>query len=246
MFTAIGEIEQRKLKELKDIIKIRQGILTYRLEGNLNISGQSLRVAVARLCPQYPQLAQRTPSGELIYRHPHVQYKTMDRMGVITALGEEAGTLIEVFATLPEIFLGGQRIRIVEKKIEIQDALFGPSSEEYEYVFTSPWFALNQENEKIYSRADEEARRGILNRILKANLLSMAKGVGYFISPQISATVNGRWSEALSLFKGVRMRGIRCRFKARFRIPFLWGIGKSSSSGWGTTVPADGGGRNVA
>lgn len=246
MLSAIREVEQKKLEELKDTIKIRHGILTYRFEGNRNISGQSLRAAVARLCPQYPQLAQRTSSGELIYRHPHVQYKSMDGMGVITALGEETGTLIEVFATLPEIFIGGNRIRIVEKKIEIQDALFGPSNEECEYVFTSPWFALNQENEKIYSMSDEEARRGLLNRILKANLLSMAKGVGYFISPQISATVNGQWSEAHSLFKGVRMRGIRCRFKARFRIPFLWGIGKSSSSGWGTTVPVAGGGRNVA
>ncbi|NKE73662.1 CRISPR-associated endonuclease Cas6 [Candidatus Manganitrophus noduliformans] len=235
-----------RLVNLKETIKIRHGILTFRLEGNKPVTGQGLRAAIARLCPHYPQLAQRTLSGELIYRHPHIQFKTMDGMGVITALGEEAGILVEVFATLPEIVLGGRRIRIVEKKIEVQDVLFGPTDKEYEYVFTSPWFALNQENEKIYSTANEVEKHKLLNKVLAGNFLSMAKGLGFFLVPHVRATVQGRWSESPSLFKGVLMRGIRCRFQTHFQIPFLWGIGKSSSSGWGTTIPASQGENNVA
>jgi len=74
----------------------------------------------------------------------------------------------------------------------------------------------------------------------------MAKGLGFFLVPNISATISGRWSESPSFFKGIQMRGIRGRFKAFFEIPHLWGIGKSSSSGWGTIVRVSNGGSNVA
>jgi len=233
------------MEKLRSTTKISQGYLSFRLEGNRSLTGQDLRAAIARLCPQYPQLAQRTSSGKLIYRHPHVQFKVMDGAGVITAIGEEAEILIEVFATIPEIICGGKRLRIVEKKIEVQDVSFGPAEKEFEYVFVSPWLALNQKNEKVFFESDGNNKRSLLNRVLVGNILSMAKGLGFFLIPNISATVYGRWSESPSFFKGVQMKGIRCRFRAFFEIPHLWGIGKSSSSGWGTIVKLQGG-LNVA
>jgi hypothetical protein len=234
-----------RLIELKEPVTIRQGVLTFRLDGNHSITGQSLRAAIARLYPHYPQLCQRTPSGELIYRHPHVQFKSMDGMGVITALGEEAQTLVEVFATLPELYLGGRRLKIVEKKLDVQDVWFGPTEKDYAYVFTSPWLALNQENIKLYTKLDQTGKRKFLERILTGNILSMAKGLGFFLVPDVMVTVSSRWSETPSFFKRIQMKGIRCRFRTNMLIPHLWGIGQKPSSGWGTTVPIMCGGDNV-
>ena len=226
-----------KNERLSEPIQIRQGILTFRLEENPQLTGQRFRAAITRLCPEYPQLSQRTPSGKLIYRHPHVQYKVMDEKEIITALGDESELLIEVFATLTDIILGGRRFKILEKNIDIQEVWFGPVNKELSYVFVSPWLALNQNNEKIYRDADNGGKREILNSVLTGNILSMAKGLGFFIVPNVVAILGNRWSETPSYLKGIQMQGIRSRFKTTFQIPHLWGIGKSSSSGWSTTVP---------
>lgn len=218
-------------------VSMKRASLSLRLEADGQLTGQRLRSAIARLCPQYPQLSQRTPSGALIYCHPHVQFKVLDGVGVIVALGPEAGIVIEAFATLPHLVVGGQIARILEKRLEVEEVLFGPGETIQEYVFTSPWFALNQHNEQAYAGSDEKQRRALLEKILTGNLLSAAKGFGLFFVPRVEARVIGSWSESPRTFKGVLMRGIRCRFETNVAIPHLWGIGKSSSSGWGTVVP---------
>lgn len=218
-------------------VSMKRASLSLHLASGGHLTGQQLRSAIARLCPQYPQLSQRTPSGALIYCHPHVQFKALDGVGVIVALGPEADIVIETFATLPHVVIGGQVVRILDKRLEIDDAPFGPTETFQEFVFTSPWFALNQDNELTYVGSNEKQRRVLLEKILTGNLLSAAKGFGLFCVPRVESRVVGSWSESPSFFKGVSMRGIRCRFETNVAIPHLWGIGKSSSSGWGTVVP---------
>jgi hypothetical protein len=165
-----------------------------------------------------------------------VQFKALDGAGVIVALGPEADIVIEVFATLPHVVVGGRVVRILDKRLDVDDVPFGPTETFQEYVFTSPWFALNQDNEQAYAGSNEKLRRVLLEKILTGNLLSAAKGFGLFFVPRVESRVVGSWSESPRVFKGVLMRGIRCRFEANVAIPHLWGIGKSSSSGWGTVI----------
>ena len=77
------------------------------------------------------------------------------------------------------------------------------------------------------------SRKEMLERILVGNIISMSKGLGYTVPGQIEANIFDL-REIHTKLKGTRMLGFLDTFSVDFEIPYLWGIGKSVSRGFGT------------
>ena len=111
--------------------------------------------------------------------------------------------------------------------------------EPIDYQFRSPYLALNQENFATWERDRGPSRHRLLERVLVGNLLSLSKGIGLHVEERLHAEVDlepDGWHEVRP---GVRLLGFRGAFRVNFTLPDLWGIGKSSSRGFGTLTRSE-------
>ncbi len=93
--------------------------------------------------------------------------------------------------------------------------------------------AFNARNyEEFQNTESVDHRTALLNRILKGNLLSMSKGLGYTISQPLDTKVSLRQSAVD--YKKTGMTGFEGEFEVNFLIPEGLGIGKAVARGFGT------------
>ena len=53
------------------------------------------------------------------------------------------------------------------------------------YKFITPWLALNQNNYKYYHNGSTCEKRKLLENVMAANILSLCKSIGLFVSVDI-------------------------------------------------------------
>lgn len=171
----------------------------------------------------------------LVYRHPLVRYDTS--FGVPRIVGIGAGAMLTKTLQLPAtIKLGQQQVEILDSSIESERVVIGPSKEPIQYLLGSPLLPLNQKNDRIWRKGNKDDRQNLLDRVLIGNVLSFCKTVGLHVSEKIVVKTNLAPAGAFVLKPGVRMRGFRGSFEINFHLPEFWGLGKSSSRGFGTIV----------
>lgn len=171
-------------------------------------------------------------ASKVLYRYPLVQYKALD--GDLLILGIEEGVnLVNRFAHFEYINLNSNRLAVVETYFHHCKGEFGISESQIKYQFVTPWLALNEKNIKKYKRCQSfrEARQ-MLGHILVANILSMAKGLGYTVENKICTTIHAR--QCNCSLKGNPMLGFIGTFSSNFKLPSYSGLGKSVSRGYGT------------
>ena len=76
-------------------------------------------------------------------------------------------------------------------------------------------------------------RIALLERILTANVLSFAKGVGVFFDKEISCRILDLEEPVVTNYKGVKMMSFDIAFKSDVTIPDFVGLGKGVSIGFG-------------
>ena len=177
-----------------------------------------------------------TETGKNIYRYPLIQFKLIDKTPCIIALTEKAIQVFkEIFIIMDEVDIEGKKISINEKDLKIENANFGFSRKTFLYEFSSPWLALNQRN---YNRFNEmtatKDKNSLLKRILTGNILSMAKYLGCYLTPDQRIETNLNIKPSRAALKGKSMIGFMGVFKTNFLLPDHIGLGKSVSRGFGT------------
>ncbi len=168
--------------------------------------------------------------GGYLYRYPLIQYKIIEGRAHILGIGAGGDALCRLFPDLDHLEIEGRKIPLREKQIIRSQKEFGWVAEPVTYRFLCPWKALNQKNYRIRQREGE--RRSRLEAILTGNILSMAKGLDYFVSERIS--VQGRFNPVQVPFKNQPMIAFHGFFQTSFRIPDLLGLGSSCARGYGT------------
>lgn len=208
--------------------------VTHQVDTRLDQSqSRWLRGAVARHAnrPEFHQHGDRS----LIYRHPLIRYDVSTGAAVIA--GISAGALL--LRSLPpfgEFRLGPETHPVIDRRVELRREAIGPTSEPVTYGFQSPYLALNHENHRTWERSRGLDRRRLLERIVVGNLLSLSKAVGLHVATRLRGEIDlvpDGWEE---LKPGVRLLGFRGTFRVNFALPDRWGIGKSSSRGFGTVT----------
>jgi Cas6b C-terminal domain/Cas6b N-terminal domain len=173
--------------------------------------------------------------GRLIYQHPLIRYDARGQQATIAGLAEGA-FLLRSIPAMEVLRLGHYQCRVTNRSIALSRAEVGPCPERLTYDFETPYLALNQANYAHWSRSDSSDRHRLLQRVLVGNLLSLAKAIRLHVSERIQAEVDlepNAWQE---LKPGVRLLGFHGTFRANFRLPDGWGIGKSSARGFGSFV----------
>jgi len=213
---------------------ISQITLQLKTEPALSEHGNSLRGYIAGNFPQYEILHNHGSDGSLLYLYPRVQYRVLKGKGYIIGIEEGVGVVREIEPMIDHLNLKGKRYSIGQKQIILENVSFGLNDTFVTYHFVKPWLALNEQNYHEYIKAGNKRTRDIiLKNILRGNLLSLAKSIGYVVDKQIEVT--SLFPEERECFlKGTPMLGFLGSFSVNFEIPDYWGIGKSVSRGFGT------------
>lgn len=213
---------------------INQITLQLKTEPTLSNHGNSLRGYIAGNFPQYEILHNHRSDGSLLYLYPRVQYRVLNGKGYIIGIEEGVGVVREIEPMIDHINLKGKRYSIGQKLIILENVSFGLKDTFVTYHFVKPWLALNEQNYHEYIKAGNKRTRDIiLKNILRGNLLSLAKSIGYVVDKQVEI-ISLFLEERECFLKGIPMLGFLGSFSVNFEIPDYWGIGKSVSRGFGT------------
>jgi hypothetical protein len=159
------------------------------------------------------------------------------KKGYLVGLGEGAKLVTVLDLVSETLELEGMTYRVMSKEVEIQQVPYRVTTETINYLFLTPWLALNEENYERYKMAGPKEQKDLLRRILIGNILSMSKGLGYVVTEEIKVSKLDVYPVRTPVrLKGVGMTGFKGTFAVNFELPDYIGLGKSVSRGFGTIV----------
>lgn len=217
--------------------------LKYELEEDIPLSfGHKLRGYFANEF-EHVLFHHHKDDGKLRYQYPLIQYKIIDNDPVVIALGKGCKVVTENFLDIKKLNLNGKiyehptgKLQVMTSELKvIDDYEMFP----YRYEFISPWVALNQRNYQKYTNKLDEGKEKtkFLAKILTGNILSFAKGIGWWIEDKIAVMPD--LQELTVTFKGNQMLAFKGVFYANICLPELIGLGKFVSRGFGTIMKKD-------
>ena len=179
--------------------------------------------------PEYPLLHQH--AGErLVYAYPRVQYRVIDGVVSLFGIAEGAEVVREVAGSFEELRLGKSVYEVSGCSVVCRDTEFGWTDHFVKYRFLTPWIALNEENKRRYLEMSTwKERKGMLNRILTGNCLSMAKSLGYCVDKRLF--VHSLLEQERVSFKQIGMTGFSGVFQVNMMLPDFAALGKAVSHG---------------
>ena len=110
---------------------------------------------------------------------------TINGIPNIVAIERAAVSVYNAMDKVGDIEIGERFISDYETDISIDKYKFGSINKMEKYRFLNPWLALNQNNYKEYKNTDILERKELLQKVLKGNILSMAKNLKYWVENQI-------------------------------------------------------------
>lgn len=169
------------------------------------------------------------------YSYPLIQYKRLGGKAAIVCI-EDGVDIIGQFLTEVNgtLTIGDRQVtcntgRIQPARILVQ------TWEEMFYYHISRWLPLNSQNYQRYKDIEGVVEKvSFLENILKANLLSMLKGLDIHLEKELILKITELSDPYLLHNKGVKMMAFNADFKCNLSIPKNIGIGKNASIGYGT------------
>ncbi len=171
----------------------------------------------------------------LRYAYPLIQYKRINGKAAIVCIGEGTEVIGEFFATMqPTIMLGNREVSLtIESFIPTQMDIQIWTDEFNYYIYK--WLPLNQDNFQKYRDTESVVDKcRMIEEILTANILSMAKGLDVYLDKQVEVKITKIVSIFPLTYKGIRMLSFDVEFKTNVSIPNNIGLGKGVSLGFGT------------
>lgn len=173
----------------------------------------------------------------LLYSYPLIQYKRINNKAAILCF--DTGTEV-----IGKLFNNSNLKLNLNGRIDIFDVDKITAYQHKVHVWNSKftyhirkWLALNQENYEKYNQIEGIAEKILfLENILKANVLSFAKGLNIFFEKQVECKITKLGDPSIIRYKNVKMTMIDAEFFCNVSIPDYAGLGKGVSIGFGTTV----------
>jgi len=171
---------------------------------------------------------------EYRYAYPLIQYKRLSGKAAIVCV-EEAVDLIGQFLTEVNgvLTIGNRQVTCNTSRIQPAKILVQTWEESFMYHI-SRWLPLNSKNYQLYKSIDGMVEKiTFLENILKANMLSMLKGLDIHLEKELILKITELSDPYLLYNKGVKMMAFNADFKCNLSIPNNVGIGKNASIGCG-------------
>lgn len=168
------------------------------------------------------------------YAYPLIQYKRLEGKAAIVCV-EDGVDIIGQFLTEADgrLTIGERQIICNTGKIQPARILVQTWEEMFSYHI-SRWLPLNSKNYHLYKEIEGVVEKAsFLENILKANLLSMLKGLDIHLEKELILKITEISDPYLIYNKGVKMMAFNADFKCNLSIPNNIGIGKNASIGCG-------------
>jgi hypothetical protein len=206
--------------------------LTLEPEHPLRFSIEELRSFLTRELAEYTALCKNNTAG-FIHRYPVIQVKLVRNTFRVIGISQGASCLFQLTHGRPVLGTGENTCRITACDPVIQSEIFGTMDMIALYEFQTPWLALNQQNaKKFYDLNGKPARDTFMQKLLMAQLNTLAKSLDCTVSIPISCEAKVRFRrdridhENVMVFLG--------KFRTNLKIPDYLAIGQSVSKGYGT------------
>lgn len=178
-------------------------------------------------------------SGEgFRYSYPKIQYKLVNGCPCILGIDDGAESLAAMMADRSEI-----RCHIGHRSMTLHAAAMtgwtdGIGQTETRHTYRiDDWLPLNADNFHDYRQARGMVERiSLLQRILRGNILSFAKGMDVFFDDMVECTIEEMECTGTVRFKGVELMCFSGFFTSDVVIPQWIGLGKSASLNHGTIL----------
>lgn len=172
---------------------------------------------------------------EFLYGYPVIQYKRIGKNPAIICIDYGVEEIHHLFNnTNMEIVVGQRPVSLVVKNLQMQQYNLQVWEKHFDYRLYN-WLALNQENyEKYQTLKDELSQILFLENILKANIISFAKGVKWDVDKQISVRIDEIIKSKTVPYKQQKLQAFDIRFRSNVFLPDFVGLGKGVSLGFGT------------
>lgn len=173
------------------------------------------------------------------YKYPVVQYKKTGRKASIICIKEGVEELHHFFLkNTGEIRIGTTQRYLFVENVQIKRFGLHVSTEFFSYKIRK-WLPLHGENYSKYLELEGIAEKiRFLEKVLVGNILSMAKGLDWFIDQPIEVRILEMGSPCWVTFKKSKVLCFDVNFKTNVFLPYGIGLGKSSSIGFGTIEKA--------
>jgi len=172
---------------------------------------------------------------EFLYGYPVIQYKRIGKSPAIICIDYGVDEIHHLFNNKNmDIVIGQRPVSLVVKNLQMQQYTLQVWEKHFDFRLYN-WLALNQENyEKYQELRDELSQMLFLENILKANIISFAKGVKWDVDKPISLRIDEVIKSKIVPYKQQKLLAFDIRFRTNVFLPDFVGLGKGVSLGFGT------------
>lgn len=171
---------------------------------------------------------------QLRYSYPLIQYKRIGGKAAIVCVEEGADMIGQFLAESNGALRIGNRekewklMRVLPARLHVQTW-----QNSFDYHI-SRWLPLNAKNYQLFQNIEGLVERiSFLENILKANILSMLKGLGIHLEQELIVRITKLSDPYILYNKGVGLTAFNADFISNLTIPNNVGIGKNASIGFG-------------
>ncbi len=172
---------------------------------------------------------------EVIYRYPVIQYKRIGRNPALICVDFGVDEVHHFFNNRNlDIEISGRKLSLNVKYLQMNQFTLQVWEKSFSMRLTQ-WLALNQENYAKYrATTDAFVHLTLLEGILKANIISFAKGIGWDVDKDIRLRIDTIEKSRLVTYKEQKLMAFDVTFRTNVFLPDYLGLGKGVSHGFGT------------
>ncbi len=175
-----------------------------------------LRGFFATHFPENMEFHNHLPDGSFSYKYPVIQYRLIDGHPALIGVKNGIDLIKNLFFKLDELIKNNRIYQLPEKEIVLKEQELGESEKYINYRFASPWMALNQDNYKKYKEKNKVEQQQFLKILLRENLKSLCKGLGYWIEDVENVKEEGYFREKPVNFKNRKMLCFNGEFTSNY------------------------------
>lgn len=178
--------------------------------------------------------------NKFLYSYPLIQYKTIKKRPTIICVDNAVDEIHKFFENKDwSLEISGRQLNMEIRNLRVNKFVLQVWDKKFSYQIRN-WLALNQKNlEKFEEIENWTDKKLFLERILRGNILSMAKGVGWNVDKKIEIDLLEIEETRVVRFKGVRLKAFNVQFESNVFLPNFLGLGKGVSFGFGVVRKAN-------
>ena len=168
------------------------------------------------------------------FSYPLIQYKRIRKKPHLVCIEDGVDQVHHFFENKQEgLMLGSRPYELKVEHLKLNKFTMQVWDKMFNY-FLQDWLPLNQNNYKQFKEITSEIEQfEFLEKILKGNILSFAKGIGWLVDKEIKVRIIENIRRNIISVKGIKREAHTLTFTSNVFLPNHIGLGKNASLGFG-------------